>query len=428
MIYYALLLFFVVEYLRPAMFVPALGILRLNSFVPLFCFFATMVGKSPVSNRQFMEETSTKLMGIMLGLMIVSTAFATVTMTAFTVTRNVFAYMLLYWVLVRHLGDVRRIKGVFGTLILVHIALAALSPAMFRETTSRSGLNAGGFLGDGNDFSLSVNICVPFCVFLLLETKNKLAKFVWIVSLGVLIFSIVATKSRGGTLAIAAVGLYLWIRSERKLMAAAVTMLAVLVVLATAPALWFERMGTMADPEESSAQGRILAWKQGVQMALHNPLLGVGPGQFPMAFGNASAGRWTTAHSIYFLLLGELGFPGIIVLVSFIVTNLLANQRMLHVLGKAPRDQLTTTSTNLVECTSASLIAYAVGGAFLSAAYYPHMYVLCGLHAASRRIIRTKLEAREHAGQDHPALESVAARPPVRHDAISPEWQPRRSF
>ena len=45
---------------------------------------------------------------------------------------------------------------------------------------------------------------------------------------------------------------------------------------------------------------------------------------------------------------------------------------------------------------SASVIAFAVDGAFLSALYYPHLYVLAGVSVAGRRVVReTYLGARD---------------------------------
>jgi hypothetical protein len=42
---------------------------------------------------------------------------------------------------------------------------------------------------------------------------------------------------------------------------------------------------------------------------------------------------------------------------------------------------------------NASLIAFAVGGAFLSVAYYPHLYVLAGIFTAAQvTYIREKNE------------------------------------
>jgi O-antigen ligase len=237
---------------------------------------------------------------------------------------------------------------------------------------------------------------------------------------------VVATKSRGGTIALGSIGLYYWLKSPRKVQTAVLFVIVLGVVAAWAPASYFERMGMMTDTQEGSAQGRIIAWKASMQMAVANPILGAGAGHFPIAYGNyyrVEGTPWLTAHSIYFLLLGELGVPGLAVLLTFIFWNLAANRRLLRETRPLPPERA-TTARNALACTSAALVAYATGGAFLSAAYYPHMYVLAGLLAAARHIVRVEIEAREHT-VDAPARQAESSRRPFRPHDISPEWQPR---
>ena len=423
MIYYVALLFFVFDYLRPGSYVPAIDALRLNSIVPVTAFVGTLMTRSPVSNRQFFSETNTLLMGVLLFLLVVSTLFATVTEAAYTVTKNVFAYMLVYWVLVRQIGDFKRLKGLFLTLSLVHAFVAALNPRLFTTPESRVGISSGGFLGDGNDFSLSVNICIPLLLFVLLESKRTLAKLGLGLGLVLLVMAVVATKSRGGTLALGAVMFYFWLGSQRKVLIASLFGAIVVLVLVAAPGSYWERMSTMTDTEEGSAAGRLEAWKEGVKMAAHNPLFGAGAGHFPIAYGASVSGRWHTAHSIYFLLLGELGVPGLLVLLIFIFSNLLANRRMLAELEGLPGGQA-ATAKNILNCTSAALVAYAVGGAFLSAAYYPHMYVLSAMLVSGRFVIRQQIAGLEHH-DDQPTVAIQPLKPAISAGAISPDWVPR---
>ena len=314
-VYYALLGFFVLEYVRPGAYVPGFDALHLNSLVPLIGIVGTLLLKAPVSNSAFFTEWNTKLMGALLGLLCVSTLFATVTLYAYDVTRTVFSYILIYWILVRQVGDIRRLKGVFITLTLAHIIIAALNPAVFSPTDTRVGINSGSFLGDGNDFSLSVNICIPLCLFLMAESKKKIVALSWAGGLLTLVFCVIATQSRGGIVGLAAVGLYYWLKSPKKLQTAAVFVLVVSIVAANAPASFFDRMKTISDTEEGSTKGRIDAWKLSVQMAAQNPLLGVGAGHFPLGYGQlrsaqGTPGRWLTAHSIYFLVLGRAWAAG----------------------------------------------------------------------------------------------------------------------
>ncbi len=203
------------------------------------------------------------------------------------------------------------------------------------DASTRHYIPAGAFLGDGNDFALSVCIRVPFALFLLFESPKWRQKAVlhcaarccsWPPSS--------ATQSRGGSLGLIAVVIYYWWKTDRKVLTGALAVTALVGVMALASPQYFARMGTIVTYEtDGSAQGRITAWKAGVGMMLSNPLLGVGAGNFPPNFtrfapGAGGVGRWKTAHSIYFLILGELGLPGFFLLIYFIGWNLDANRRL----------------------------------------------------------------------------------------------------
>ena len=430
MIYYALLLFFVFEYVRPGTYLPVLQVLRLNTIIPLAAIGGTFVTKSPVSIGAVLRDGNTMLVAALLFLVGLSVLTADVTLYAYNVFVTISGYALITAVLMRQLHTVARVKGVFAVLVLVHVVLAVLTPEMFTDPDARHYLASGTFLGDGNDYALSVNVALPFCLFLMLDGRGVVARALGATALLLLVFCIVATKSRGGTLALLVVGVYYWLKSDRKLLLGGVTVVALAVVLATAPELYFQRMSTIsADPQDSSAQRRIGAWGSGVSMALDHPLLGVGAGQFPGKMAreyrpevNGESGRWMTAHSIYFLILGELGFPGISVLLGFVFGNLFLNRQLVaDVRQRLPGAGV--TEVRLLTCLSASVLAYATGGAFLSAAYYPHMFVLAGLSSAARRIVRTRLMAeQEDAAVTAPPPEPSALRWRGRPAAVVPRY------
>lgn len=425
MAYVGLLIYFFLEYVRPGYYLPVLDAVHLNSLVPFGIIIATLAMKTPVSNWTFLTETNTKLLGAFFGVLFVSLLFATVTERAYKVFEMVLGYLIIYWALIRQIGDVRRIKGIFAILLLVHVIVALLNPVMFTDPEGRHGITSGAFIGDGNDYALSVNICIPFCFFLMIDSKRSIAKLWWLGVLLLLVVAIVTTKSRGGTVALGAMGFYYWMKSERKVLMASLFAGVVATILVVAPPSYFERMGTITDTEESSAQGRITAWTEGAKMAARNPILGAGLGHFPVAFGMANGGRWMTAHSIYFLVLGELGLPGITLLLALIFVNLSKNKRLLRQLDGLPAADA-SRARNLVMCTSASMIAFASGGAFLSAAYYPHLYVLCGLLGAARHMVRERVAAQSVAPAAAPTgLVPVPASTGVAVGHVSPEWRPR---
>jgi putative inorganic carbon (HCO3(-)) transporter len=414
-IYYGLLLFFVFEYVRPGNYFSPINILRLNTVLPMAVVMGSLLMKGEGEKPKVLAEPNTRILLFFLGMITFSVVWAEITMGAFTVFTTVLGYSLIYWVLARELRTVSQVKGVFGVLILVHLILAALTPEMFTDPGNRHYIASATFLGDGNDYALSVDIIIPLCLFLLLETRSWLNKGMLGLGLAVLIFAVIASQSRGGTMALVAMGLYYWVKSDKKVVTGALAAVAVVAVLAFAPSNYFERMNKMQDVEsDGSAQGRIHAWQAGTRMALYNPL-GVGAGQFPSNYIRytlyADETRWKTAHSIYFLILGEMGFLGLLTLVSFIVYNLVATSRLLRQIKRRPQSPETVTMTRLLVSLSAGLMSYAIAGAFLSAAYYPHMWVLGGLFVSARRI------AREDTGQASQAPAAVASAP-LYHPAI----------
>lgn len=400
MIYYGLLLFLLFEYVRPGTFFPGLNVLHLNTIIPLSIVAGTIVRRRHAQKRACAGRLTMALFIFFLFLIGVSVFTADVTLYVYNVFSTVLGYVLVLWVIIREVTDLRRLKGVFTTLVFLHVLVAALTPEVFLDTEVRHYLAAGVFLGDGNDFALSVNIALPFCVFLFLETDKKRHKFGYGAAMLMLVTCVVLTQSRGGTIGLASFGLYYWLKSGDKFRTGVIAATAVTLILLYAPANYFSRMNTIGDTEEGSAKGRLMAWSAGVRMALDHPLLGVGPGHFPVKYGveyrPPGYGRtdlaWQTAHSIYFLILGELGFTGLGVLVLFIVGNLAANWRLeADVRTREPSGH--TTERRLLVCTGASLVAFATNGAFLSAIYYPHMYILAGLLVASRGVVLTRLDA-----------------------------------
>ncbi len=398
-VYYGLLLFFVLEYVRPAAHIPSLTELRLNTLVAVAVAAASVFGRGRITNRQVFDEPGMRVALALLGLIGLSVVTSDVTFYAFDRFKQVLGHLLIAWVIAKEVTDLRRLKQLFGMLVFVHFAAAVLNPQLFAE--GRTAITAAPFLGDGNDFSLSVNVAIPLCLFLWFDSPKRRHRMFFAGVLLLLVAGIVATQSRGGTVALGCVGIYYWLRSQWRIRTALLAAVVVALIFMFAPAGYFERMNTI-NTEEGSARGRIDAWQAAGRMALDHPILGVGAGYFSGAYGTdyrVTPGRWMTAHSIYFLLLGELGFPGLTVLVLFFVVNLRLNHRLLVRLRS--RDPAASASgRQLLWSLNASLVAYAIGGAFLSAAYYPHMYVLSGLLVAARRVVRESHQVAPTARQE----------------------------
>jgi O-antigen ligase len=256
-----------------------------------------------------------------------------------------------------------------------------MNPELITEPETRHYLGEVTFLGDGNDFALSVCFVFPMGLYLYKTTKSKVWRWIYGLALVTLALAVIGTQSRGASLGLGAILLFLWWESRSKLLGTIAIVMLLISALFFAGPSYFTRMSSLTNVHaDGSAQGRLDAWAQARYLGLRkNPILGVGAGNFPAWNGGL------TAHSIYFLALGELGIPGGVFAVAFVLGNFRRNRRS----AKAAKEGSTPNSEEiqfLFLHLAASTVGLGVAGAFLSALYYPHIFILGGLSFAAHAI------------------------------------------
>lgn len=396
MLYLGLLAAFILEYVRPGTYIPIINAIKLNTVVPLLVFALTLYAQRPATNQDILWHRNGRWLALFLALLGVSVLHADVTLYSYDAFKAVLGYVFLFFLLGKLLDDRAKLKGFFITLALSHVVLVALNPNLVLHPEIRSYIEGVTFLGDGNDFALSVTLLIPLCLYVLIDSNSKLAKIGVLAILATLVLSVIGTSSRGASIAVAGVVLYLWWRGRAKMMGLVAIGALLIAVIAYAPPEYFERLESIKSyEEEGSAQGRILAWQSAMRMAADHPLLGVGSGHFPVKLGTEYRPPefgdrnlpWLTAHSIYFLILGELGYPGIIFLLGLIFSSFRAGERNIKRLRQS-EVPLARSYERLFLCLNGSLVGFAIGGAFLSALYYPHLFVIAGLFVAAELMYR----------------------------------------
>lgn len=412
--YYWLLVALFFEYARPASYIPFLAIPFLYSIVPVALLVASMFAKGLRPMKDIFGDPMAKWILIFFGLVSFSIVHADVSLYVFNIWKWELGYVMLFIMVARIATTRARLRGVFATLLVSHLFLLAMNPVVVTDPDNRHYILGATFLGDGNDFSLSLCILLPFTIEIALTRKKLWSRVLAWVGMGLLVMAIIGTQSRGASLGMAAVLFFLWLLSTKKMVSLIGVAVVGLIVMIYAPPVYFQRMGTVANyQEDGSAQGRIEAWKGAINMALTYPLTGVGSGQFPTAFGTkfrtpgAAHMPWLTAHSSYFLMLGELGFPGVLVYLTMVIGNFRANMRVrrevLARAGPTPSEDA-REDARMLYLTSAAMIGFAVPAAFLSAAYYPHIFILTAVLISARHI------AAQNAGIEWGARDVAAMR------------------
>lgn len=390
MLFFGLMIVFVLDYTRPDQFFPFILPLKLYALVPMTVLLFALMANTRNSNAEIFGSGTGRLLLWLLMLAAVSMFFALDFDRAWVTWQALLGYMLLFFMVAKLCDSKSRLKWLFRCIVGIHVWLVFQNPALLTNPNQRSYIENVTFLGDGNDFSLSAAITLPMCLYLFQSSRGSVEKVLYVFAAIVVFGAIMGTQSRGAGLGVIAVVFFLWTLSKSKGKATVFVVAGLFIVLAVASEAYLTRMQTIATyTEDGSANARLAAWGAGIDMANRRPLTGVGPGCFPIAFGNWGYSRpgmpMMNAHSLYFLALGDLGYSGIALLLWLLWTMFRDNQAILKSM-KRDLDPEQLDHRQLIVAVTASLIAFVVAGAFLSVLYYPHLYVIAGIIFAAKRI------------------------------------------
>jgi putative inorganic carbon (HCO3(-)) transporter len=208
------------------------------------------------------------------------------------------------------------------------------------------------------------------------QLKNSLARLSLAASMVLCSAAALGSQSRGALLAMSAMVITLWWRGTNKLRMGFLLVIAALPLIEFMPQEWADRMSTINNYEEDrSAMGRISAWWTAWRIALRYPL-GVGFDQVrPELFARFSPypDFIHAAHSIYFQVLGNHGFVGLFLFLGIWWSTWRIAEGLRTQTVPDPQAQWTA---DLGAMCQVSLVGYAVGGAFLSLAYFDLPYNL----------------------------------------------------
>ena len=265
---------------------------------------------------------------------------------------------------------------------------------------------------ENNALAVATIVVVPFMYYLLQVTRHKLIRLGLMFAIAASILSILGSQSRGALVAIVAMILMLALKSRRALRSTVLLVGLLAGALAFMPASWLERMDTIGEyTSDDSAMSRVYTWHTLWNLAVDRPLVGGGfrsdshelfaryaprGPEFEGFIGQA----WV-AHSIYFQVLGEQGFVG---LGLFLLLGGLVWWRASR-LKNITRDdpEFGSWVPLLMPMIQVSLLGFAVGGTFLSIAYFDLPYYLMAYTIIVEALVRKRLAAR--AGMVRPANE-----------------------
>jgi putative inorganic carbon (hco3(-)) transporter len=223
---------------------------------------------------------------------------------------------------------------------------------------------------ENNALAVAVLMIIPLMVYLNKFPPHPLVKKIMPFCIGLSMFAVIGSQSRGAVLAITAVGAFFWWKTKNKVFTAFAFVVFATFTFNFMPQSWHERMGTIDNYEEdSSSQHRLNAWEYCFNVA-NARLTGGGFNSWSLEnyhrFG-VPVNEPFAAHSIYFGPMGDSGWPGF---VMFVTILFLMWRQLSAVIDKTENIPERADYNFLARMLQISIIAYMAGGAFLSLAWF----------------------------------------------------------
>lgn len=292
--------------------------------------FIIGIGIAIVSNamRGQFRPRMTRLLALYMLLMLwitLSTAFAFNTQISWAIYKAYMPTMLLAPIVIfATIHDLDLLKKVLWVAV-GGIALNASKVGAVLTAKGGGHLTdqISGFVGDNNVFGLVLCLVLAGVLGLRTSLPDKRWAHMMAYTAAVLIaLCIIYTKSRGALLSMGVILTFRMLFSQKPVRNLLLLFTIAAIGYNLVPATYFDRLGTLQNVQaDTSAQGRIENWGLSWREAVDNPLFGVGPeNHIPYNRYTTPGVQVRVAHSVYFQILGELGFPGLILYLLFILS------------------------------------------------------------------------------------------------------------
>lgn len=296
--------------------------------------------------------------------------------------------LALLWVIVLSLGYYGATIGIAG--ILTGGANLGLAEDFGPVDT---------MIQDRNHMAVGLLMIFPLMIFFHKYTQNILVKKLIKMVVFLTIITIVVSYSRTGFACLVMIGgYYFMFLRKNKILILFCLIIGLCLSFVFMPPEWQERMSFSKDEikSEGSFDGRVNAWKLARAIADDRPLTGGGyrivqnPKAMKMYPGVSQNEGSLAAHSIYFEVLSDHGYVGLVLFVMILLGGLYLNFST-RILTK--HHESLQWAFDLATSLQLGICVYAVGGALLSLAYFDVYYIIMIATIALNSMVKKKVSS-----------------------------------
>jgi putative inorganic carbon (hco3(-)) transporter len=346
---------------------------KIAGYVCIAAFLLAIVTR----RRKLVFERGQALVLAILGIALLSTAWADQLSPALTTTTRYASFAAIY-VIITQFGHDRMLQiRIAWTLAITCTIAAALGLYYYLYGNAQLATLPHA---QQNDFAFILATSLPFMFFLL--GRTLLLRPFLLGAIGLVSAAILLSLSRGAFLGLAA-GFVVFVLTDRRrvqvtLAAGAVAAVGVLLVIQSNPQRFHEALRLKENVAQENVSTRFGAWGAAARLASDHPLLGVGPGNFQFHYNQLTGqplGTFTltVAHNALLDVAAELGLVAMCLLALYLV---LAFTRLTGTIQRGYGD------AGFVRALRVSLTIAIVSAMFLSEQYFLPFWLIGGLAAA----------------------------------------------
>lgn len=247
---------------------------------------------------------------------------------------------------------------------------------------------APSFIGGNTHLGVALLMVLPMFMAFQRDVVSALWRWGAIAGLWLTILAVMFTYSRGAWLGLAAVAGLMYLNCKRKLLIAAMLVPVAITGVAMLPERFHDRLDVIVEyKEDTSALQRLQGWGVAFNVATRHPLgsgfvLDATPVDVWMEYANfhhPDFKRANAAHSIYFQMLGDHGFLGLLLFLFVLLSTM---WMLLRLTLRTRDDPQRRWISHYAMALLFGLVGYAVSGAFVSLAHFDLFYtfvVLAGV-------------------------------------------------
>lgn len=384
------------EYVRPQSIMPELDILPWTQLSIL----GAMVGAFFDKSVKWVGSPANKLIVLFLLVTVTSSVAAYWPYLSYDRLSYIYTWVVIYFLIIFIVNTRKRFLIFIGIFLVasfkISLSLAITWAKRGFSFTDWGLMGPPGFFQNSGELAIQMVVYWPIAMSLSQFLKPYLSKWIYLVCLAMPVTAwavILGASSRGSQLALA---MQLTIRYSKKIFRPKTIITIALFVWLFWTFLPEEQKLRFAEAgEDKTSEQRLLYWKNGWQMMLDHPVLGVGYFNFipyyelhypdDMLYESAQL-----PHNIFIQIGTDSGFIGLGLYVAIIIYAF----SIMRSLSKDKNEQL-SMEVSLASGFNYSLIGFLVAGQFVTVGYYPFLWihvamVICLQNIAARRKLVTR--------------------------------------